>query len=189
MKNPDEPKNVAKEGRKPGFLRRLLSKATGTSGPPPKDEMFNRFTPRAQQVLNLARKEAERFNHNFVGIEHVLLGLIALDQGVAVNVLKKLGLDLVNVRATVEKTVGSGPNQKMIGNVPCTPRVKRALALAVKEAKNLKHTYVGTEHILLGLMREGDGVAARVLKELGVDLEKTRLEILKELDPNCGQSP
>jgi len=189
MENPDEPKNAANEGRKPGFLRRLLSKATGTSGPPITEETRGNFTPRAQQVLNLARKEAERFNHNFVGTEHVLLGLIALDQGVAVNVLKKLGLDLANVRARVEKTVGSGPNQKMIGNVPYTPRVKRALALAVKEAKNLKHTYVGTEHILLGLMREGDGVAPRVLKDLGVDLEKTRLKILKELDPNFGESP
>src|SRR4051812_6350521 len=148
------------------------------------DEAMNNFTPRAQQVLALARNEADRFNHNFVGTEHLLLGLIKLGQGVAVNVLQKLGLDLETVRMEVEKQVGTGPDQKMIGNIPYTPRVKKVLALAAKEAKALNHTYVGTEHILLGLLREGDGVAARVLKNLDVDIEQTRQEILKELDPN-----
>src|SRR5881296_562252 len=148
------------------------------------DEAMNNFTPRAQQVLALARKEADRFNHNFVGTEHLLLGLIKLGQGVAVNVLQKMGLDLETVRMEVEKQVGTGPDQKMIGNIPYTPRVKKVLALAAKEAKALNHTYVGTEHILLGLLREGDGVAARVLKNLDVDIEQTRQEILKELDPN-----
>src|ERR1700761_7411693 len=145
---------------------------------------MNNFTPRAQQVLALARKEADRFNHNFVGTEHLLLGLIKLGQGVAVNVLQKLGLDLETVRMEVEKQVGTGPDQKMIGNIPYTPRVKKVLSLAAKEAKALNHTYVGTEHILLGLLREGDGVAARVLKNLDIDIEQTRQEILKELDPN-----
>ena len=145
---------------------------------------MNNFTPRAQQVLALARKEADRFNHNFVGTEHLLLGLIKLGQGVAVNVLQKMGLDLETVRMEVEKQVGTGPDQKMIGNIPYTPRVKKVLALAAKEAKKLSHTYVGTEHILLGLLAEGDGVAARVLKNLDVDIEQTRQEILKELDPN-----
>src|ERR1700730_4908873 len=148
------------------------------------DEAMNNFTPRAQQVLALARKEADRFNHNFVGTEHLLLGLIKLGQGVAVNVLQKLGLDLETVRMEVEKQVGTGPDQKMIGNIPYTPRVKKVLALAAKEAKALNHTYVGTEHILLGLLREGEGVAARVLKSLEVDPARTRNEILKELDPN-----
>jgi ATP-dependent Clp protease ATP-binding subunit ClpC len=148
------------------------------------DEAMNNFTPRAQQVLALARKEADRFNHNFVGTEHLLLGLIKLGQGVAVNVLQKMGLDLETVRMEVEKQVGTGPDQKVVGNIPYTPRVKKVLALASKEAKNLNHTYVGTEHILLGLLREGDGVAARVLKNLDVDIEQTRQEILKELDPN-----
>jgi ATP-dependent Clp protease ATP-binding subunit ClpC len=152
------------------------------------EEAMNNFTPRAQQVLALARKEADRFNHNFVGTEHLLLGLIKLGQGVAVNVLQKLGLDLETVRMEVEKQVGTGPDQKMIGNIPYTPRVKKVLALAAKEAKNLNHTYVGTEHILLGLLREGDGVAARVLKNLDVDIEQTRQEILKELDPNFAAS-
>src|SRR6201981_3711440 len=145
---------------------------------------MNNFTPRAQQVLALARKEADRFNHNYVGTEHLLLGLIKLGQGVAVNVLQKMGLDLETVRMEVEKQVGSGPETKMGGNLPYTPRVKKVLALAGKEAKALNHSYVGTEHILLGLLREGEGVAARVLKSLEVDIERTRNEILKELDPN-----
>src|SRR6059036_3864851 len=145
---------------------------------------MNNFTPRAQQVLALARKEADRFNHNYVGTEHLLLGLIKLGQGVAVNVLQKMGLDLETVRMEVEKQVGSGPETKMVGNIPYTPRVKKVLALAGKEAKALNHSYVGTEHILLGLLREGEGVAARVLKSLELDIERTRNEILKELDPN-----
>jgi len=146
--------------------------------------MMNNFTPRAQQVLALARKEADRFNHNYVGTEHLLLGLIKLGQGVAVNVLQKMGLDLETVRMEVEKQVGSGPETKMVGNIPYTPRVKKVLALAGKEAKALTHSYVGTEHILLGLLREGEGVAARVLKSLEIDIERTRNEILRELDPN-----
>jgi ATP-dependent Clp protease ATP-binding subunit ClpC len=146
--------------------------------------MMNNFTPRAQQVLALARKEADRFNHNYVGTEHLLLGLIKLGQGVAVNVLQKMGLDLETVRQEVEKLVGSGPENKMSGNIPYTPRVKKVLALAGKEAKALQHSYVGTEHILLGLLREGEGVAAQVLKKLEIDLDRTRNEVLKELDPN-----
>lgn len=145
---------------------------------------MNNFTPRAQQVLALARKEADRFNHNYVGTEHLLLGLIKLGQGVAVNVLQKMGLDLETVRHEVEKHVGAGPENKMTGNIPYTPRVKKVLALAGKEAKALQHSYVGTEHILLGLLREGEGVASQVLKNLEVDLDRTRNEVLKELDPN-----
>ena len=145
---------------------------------------MNNFTPRAQQVLALARKEADRFNHNYVGTEHLLLGLIKLGQGVAINVLAKMGLDLETVRMEVEKQVGSGPETKMVGNIPYTPRVKKVLALAGKEAKALGHSYVGTEHVLLGLLREGDGVAAKVLKNLDVDIERTRNEILRELNPN-----
>lgn len=155
-------------------------------------EPMNNFTPRAQQVLALARKEADRFHHNYVGTEHLLLGLINLGQGVAVNVLQKMGLDLETVRSAVEQQVGSGPDSKPSGNIPYTPRVKKVLALAGKEAKALNHSYVGTEHILLGLLREGEGVAARVLKSLDVDIERCRNEILSELDPNFtgdGQEP
>jgi ATP-dependent Clp protease ATP-binding subunit ClpC len=146
-------------------------------------EPMNNFTPRAQQVLALARKEADRFHHNYVGTEHILLGLIKLGQGVAVSVLQKMGLDLETVRAAVEKQVGTGTESKTTGSIPYTPRVKKVLALAGKEAKTLNHSYVGTEHILLGLLREGEGVAARVLKSLEVDIERTRQEILRELDP------
>jgi ATP-dependent Clp protease ATP-binding subunit ClpC len=153
------------------------------------------FTPRAQQVLALAHKEAESLNHNFVGTEHLFLGLIKLDpsvQSVAVNVLRKMGLDFEKVQMEIERFAGTDPDQKMVrigsdekmtGNIPYTPRVKRTLMLAAKEAKALKHTYVGTEHILLGLLRE-DGVVPRVLKNMDIDVEQIRVEILKELDPN-----
>jgi len=114
---------------------------------------MNNFTPRAQQVLALARKEADRFHHNYVGTEHILLGLIKLGQGVAVSVLQKMGLDLETVRGAVEKQVGVGQESKAQPSIPYTPRVKKVLALAGKEAKALNHSYVGTEHILLGLLR------------------------------------
>jgi ATP-dependent Clp protease ATP-binding subunit ClpA/predicted dehydrogenase len=173
------------KSEKTGFLGKWISKATsGIVRTAQQEEAINNFTPRAQQVLALARKEADRLHHHFVGTEHLLLGILKLDQGVAVNVLRKMGLELETVRMEVEKVVRNGPDQKMIGNIPYTPRVKKVLVLASKEAKRLKHTYIGTEHILLGLMLEGDGVAARVLKDLDVDIKQTRQEILKELDPN-----
>ena len=145
---------------------------------------MNNFTPRAQQVLQLARQEADRFNHGYIGTEHLLLGLIALGEGVAVTVLRRMGLDLATVRLEVEKAVGVGSDMKTVGNVPYTPRVKKVLALAGTEARAMNVEFVGTEHILLGLLREGEGVAARVLSNLNVDIEKTRLAVLKELDPN-----
>ncbi len=151
-------------------------------------EPMNNFTPRAQQVLALARKEADRFHHNYVGTEHLLLGLIKLGQGVAVSVLQKMGLDLETVRGAVEKQVGTGQDTKAQSSIPYTPRVKKVLALAGKEAKTLNHSYVGTEHILLGLLREGEGVAARVLKSLDIDIERARNEILRELDPQFSGS-
>src|SRR2546425_2586854 len=180
--------------RKPlGFFGRFFSApnvlaGSSVSRSSPADQTMNNFTPRAQQALALARNEAERMNHHFVGTEHLLLGLIGLGQGVAVNVLGKMGLDLKTVRAEVEKQVGPGPFPGTSGNIPYTPRVKKVLALAAKECTALHHKYLGTEHILLGLLREGDGVAARVLKNLGVELEPTRHEILKELDPNFNGS-
>jgi len=142
------------------------------------------FTPRAQEVLALALKEAKRLNHAYVGTEHLLLGLIKLGQGVAVNVLERMGLDLEKVRMEVEKHVGPSSETKMVENILYTPRAKKVLALAGKEAEALNHSYVGTEHILLGLLREGEGIAARVLRSLEVDPARVRNEILKELDPN-----
>jgi predicted dehydrogenase len=173
--------------KKPGIFSNLFSKPSGSSGQSARDGTLNNFTPRAQQSLALARSEADRLNHKFVGTEHLLLGLIKLGRGVAVNVLAKLGLDLEMVRQEVEKQVRTGPDRELLGHIPYTPSVKKVLALAAKEAKNLNHTYVGTEHILLGILREGDGPAARVLRSLGVDTEATRIEILKELDPNFGK--
>jgi len=149
---------------------------------------IHNFTPRAQQALALARKEADRFNHNFIATEHLLLGLIALGQGVAVNVLQKMGLHLEAVRREVERQMGKGPEQNKTEKIPYTPRVKIVLALAAKEAGYLNHVYVGTEHLLLGLLREGGGVAARVLSSLNVDVDNARREILKELDPRGGET-
>jgi len=145
---------------------------------------FANFTPRAQQVVKLARREADRFNHPYVGTEHLLLGLIVLGEGVAVNVLERMGISLESVRYEVEKAVGQGPETKTVGNVPFTPRSKKVLQLALAEAQALNHTYVGTEHILLGLLREGEGVAAQVLKNLEVDLDTARAEVMRELDPS-----
>lgn len=145
---------------------------------------FTNFTPRAQRVIQLAKREADTFNHAYVGTEHLLMGLIALGEGVAVNVLERMGVSLDRVRFEVEKAVGHGPETKTVGNVPFTPRSKKVLHLAAAEAQALNHTYVGTEHILLGLLREGEGVAAQVLRSLGVDLDTARVEIMRELDPN-----
>ncbi len=142
------------------------------------------YTPRAKQVIQIARTEADRFNHAYVGTEHLLLGLVALGQGVAVTVLERMGISLETLRLEIEKVVGQGPEIKTVGNVPFTPRAKKVLQLATAEARSLQHTYVGTEHILLGLLREGEGVASQVLRTLSVDLDTTRIEVMRELDPN-----
>lgn len=168
----------------PGPVRPGNGSAAGTPVEPIRDDLAANYTPRAQQVLLLARKEAERLNHHYIGTEHLLLGLIALGQGVAVNVLQKMGIDLETVRAEAKKGVDTSPKRENLVGTPATPRVKKVLGLAAREAKALNHTYTGTEHILLGLLREGDGAAARILEKLGMNLEKTRQAILTELDPN-----
>ena len=179
---------AAREKGKLGSSIRFLSRILNRSKQPRarRSETIATFTPRAQQALALARKEAGQLGHNFVGTEHVLLGLLGLDAGVAVNVLRKTGTSFERVRDEVKKWAGVGASQRIFGKIPYTPRVKKVLALAAKERKELNHTYVGTEHILLGLLREGDGIAGRVLQQLGVELDRTRQEILKELDPNFG---
>jgi ATP-dependent Clp protease ATP-binding subunit ClpC len=151
--------------------------------------MFDRFTDRARRVIILARKEADRFNHNYIGTEHLLLGLIRLGQGVAVNVLRGMGIDFETIRIEVEKAVGSGPETKVIGDIPLTARAKKVIELAVEEARNLNHTYIGTEHLLLGLLQEGEGVASKILRRLNVDLDKTRQEVLRELKATMEQHP
>ncbi|HQM51957.1 MAG TPA: ATP-dependent Clp protease ATP-binding subunit, partial [bacterium] len=151
--------------------------------------MFDRFTDRARRVIILARKEADRFNHNYIGTEHLLLGLIRLGQGVAVNVLRGQGLDFETIRLEVEKAVGTGPEAKVIGDIPLTARAKKVIELAVEEARNLNHTYIGTEHLLLGLLQEGEGLAAKILRALNVDAEKTRQDVLRELQSAMGPPP
>jgi predicted dehydrogenase len=175
--------------RKSGFLGRFFSTPslmarTTALDPAEIEEALRNLTPRAQHVLKLSRKEAARHNHNFVGTEHLLLGIIALGQGGAFDVLKKCGLDLDNVRSEVEKNIGVGPDQKLIGNIPYTPRVKKIFGFAAKEAIALNHKCVGTEHILLGILGEGDGVAARILVNLGLNLERIRKNIVEERGPD-----
>lgn len=144
--------------------------------------MFDKFTNRAKQVIKLAKKEAQRLNHNYLGTEHVLLGLLKLGQGVAVNVLRNLNIDFETVRAEVEKLVGFGPEIQVYGDPALTGKVKKVFEYANEEAANLNHNYVGTEHLLLGLLRQTDGVAAQVLENLNVDLKEVRKEVLKELE-------
>ncbi len=143
--------------------------------------MSNRFTERAQRVILIAQEEAKRLNHDYVGTEHLLLGLIALGEGVAAQVLANLGVDLRRVRNEIEKIVGTGDNVMLLGEIPFTPRAKKVLELAVEEAQNMGHNYVGTEHLLLGLIREEEGVAARVLENLGVRLDIVREEVISLL--------
>jgi ATP-dependent Clp protease ATP-binding subunit ClpC len=144
--------------------------------------MFDKFTNRAKQVIKLAKKEAQRLNHNYLGTEHLLLGLLKLGQGVAVNVLRNLGLDFETVRQEVERLVGYGPEIQVYGDPALTGRVKKSFEYANEEASQLGHNYVGTEHLLLGLLRQSDGVAAQVLENLNVDLQEVRKEVLRELE-------
>jgi ATP-dependent Clp protease ATP-binding subunit ClpC len=144
--------------------------------------MFDKFTNRAKQVIKLAKKEAQRLNHNYLGTEHVLLGLLKLGQGVAVNVLRNLGVDFETVRNEVEKLVGYGPEIQVYGDPALTGKVKKVFEFANEEAASLNHNYVGTEHLLLGLLRQTDGVAAQVLENLNVNLKEVRKEVLKELE-------
>lgn len=144
--------------------------------------MFDKFTNRAKQVIKLAKKEAQRLNHNYLGTEHVLLGLLKLGQGVAVNVLRNLNIDFDTVRNEVEKLVGYGPEIQVYGDPALTGKVKKVFEYANEEAANLNHNYVGTEHLLLGLLRQTDGVAAQVLENLNVNLKEVRKEVLKELE-------
>ncbi|MCK9603688.1 MAG: ATP-dependent Clp protease ATP-binding subunit [Candidatus Omnitrophica bacterium] len=153
--------------------------------------MFNRFTERARKVVILAKEEARRFNHDYIGTEHILLGLIREGEGVAATVLQKLGLSLENIRLEIEKLVQPGPTTQIIGDIPFTPRAKKALELAAEEARSLGHNYIGTEHLLLGLIREGEGVASQVLLNLGLDLNTVRNEVMELLGsvlPGFGQA-
>ncbi len=143
--------------------------------------MYERFTDRARKVMQLANQEAQRFNHEYIGTEHILLGLVKEGSGVAANVLKNLDVDLRKIRIEVEKIVQTGPDMVTMGKLPQTPRAKKVIEYAMDEARNLNHNYVGTEHLLLGLLREQEGVAAQVLMNLGMKLEDVRDEVLNLL--------
>ena len=143
--------------------------------------MYERFTDRARKVMQLANQEAQRFNHEYIGTEHILLGLVKEGSGVAANVLKNLDVDLRKIRLEVEKLVQSGPEMVTMGKLPQTPRAKKVIEYSMEEARNLNHNYVGTEHILLGLLREQEGVAAQVLMNLGLKLDEVRDEVLNLL--------
>src|SRR5262245_47670647 len=148
--------------------------------------MYERFTDRARKVMQLANQEAQRFNHEYIGTEHILLGLVKEGSGVAANVLKNLDIDLRKIRLEVEKIVQHGPGgeQVVMGHLPHTPRAQKVIEYAVEEARNLNHNYVGTEHILLGLLREEDGVAAQILMNLGLKLGRVRQELMSLLGGN-----
>src|SRR5215467_4394646 len=144
------------------------------------DEMFERFTDRARRVVVLAQEEARMLNHNYIGTEHILLGLIHEGEGVAAKALESLGISLEAVRNQVEEIIGQGGSSPS-GHIPFTPRAKKVLELSLREALQLGHNYIGTEHILLGLIREGEGVAAQVLVKLGADLSRVRQRVIQLL--------
>ena len=143
-------------------------------------DRFDKFTERARKVLSLAQEEAQRFQHNYIGTEHLLLGLVREEEGVASQVLRKLGVELYTVREAVEFIIGRG-DRIVLGEIGLTPRAKKVIELAIDEARHMNHHYIGTEHLLLGLVREGEGIAAGVLESLGVNLEKVRTATLNVL--------
>ena len=147
--------------------------------------MFERFTDRARRVVVLAQEEARMLNHNYIGTEHILLGLIHEGEGVAAKALEQLGISLEGVRDQVEEIIGQGQTAPA-GHIPFTPRAKKVLELSLREALQLGHNYIGTEHILLGLIREGEGVAAQVLQKLGADLNRVRQSVIQLLSGYAG---
>src|SRR3712207_1752715 len=147
--------------------------------------MFERFTDRARRVVVLAQEEARLLNHNYIGTEHILLGLIHEGEGVAAKALEQLGISLEAVRTQVEEIIGQGGSSPS-GHIPFTPRAKKVLELSLREALQLSHNYIGTEHILLGLIREGEGVAAQVLVKLGADLSRVRQQVIQLLSRYAG---
>jgi len=148
--------------------------------------MFERFTDRARRVVVLAQEEARILNHNYIGTEHILLGMIHEGEGVAASALESLGISLTAVRSQVEEIIGRG-QAAPTGHIPFTPRAKKVLEFSLREALQLGHNYIGTEHILLGLIREGEGVAAQVLQKLGADLNRVRQQVIQLLEEYAGR--
>jgi ATP-dependent Clp protease ATP-binding subunit ClpC len=150
--------------------------------------MFERFTDRARKVIVLSQEEARGLGHNWIGTEHILLGLLREGDGVAAKALQAMGIGMDLARQRVEEIIGRGPQPAPSGHIPFTPRAKKVLELSLREAHQLGHNYIGTEHILLGLIREGDGVAAQVLMAQGVDLNRARLQVIELLTGTAGQT-
>src|ERR671938_1739478 len=150
-------------------------------------DRFDKFTERARKVLSLAQEEAQRFQHNYIGTEHLLLGLVREGEGVAAKVLANMGVELNKVRSAVEFIIGRG-DRMVMGEIGLTPRAKKVIELAVDEARRLNHQYIGTEHLLLGLVREGEGIAAGVLESLGVSLDRVRAQVIHVLSQSSGYS-
>lgn len=140
--------------------------------------MYDKFTDRARKIMQLANQEAQRFNHEFIGTEHIILGMVKEGTGVAAHVFKERGIDLRKIRLEVEKAIRPGPDMVTMGKLPQTPRAKKVVEYAMEEARNLNHNYVGDEHILIGLLREHDGIASQVLLSLGVTVENARIDVL-----------
>jgi excisionase family DNA binding protein len=163
------------------YVAQFLSVVGRKYSRPADIERFDRFTKRARHVLSLAQEEAQRLQHNYIGTEHLLLGLTREGEGIAGQVLSKLGIEAEQIRTSVEAIIGHGERVVPVGSMPLTPRTKEVIELAVDEAKRLKHRFVGTEHLLLGLIREGEGVAAKILESLGLQLEQVRTETLQVL--------
>src|ERR1051325_5597237 len=169
-------------GRGPAILEAAQGAGLGPEG----DAMFERFTDRARRVVVLAQEEARMLNHNYIGTEHILLGLIHEGEGVAAKALESLSISLEAVRSQVEEIIGQG-QAAPTGHIPFTPRAKKVLELSLREALQLGHNYIGTEHILLGLIREGEGVAAQVLQKLGADLNRVRQQVIQLLQGYAGK--
>ncbi len=154
---------------------------TGSRGKRNGRDRFERFTERARRTIHFAQEEAQRFQHNYIGTEHLLLGLLRESDGIAAKVLKSFDVDIEKVRQAVEQVIGRG-DRPVPGEVGLTPRAKKVIELAVDEARSLNHHYVGTEHLLLGLLREGQGIAAGTLESFGLSLQEVRAKTLQVLD-------
>jgi len=183
---------LARLGPSAGAVEDVTESAEGTGNgseqgaqPGRGPDRFDKFTDRARKVLTLAQEEATRFNHNYIGTEHLLLGLVREGEGVAAKILSNLGVELNRVRSAVEFMIGRG-DRMLVGEIGLTPRAKKVIELAVDEARQLGHHYIGTEHLLLGLIREGEGVAAKVLDSFGVNLEKVRTQTIQVLSQSGG---
>ena len=177
--------SVGWQHRRPVLVPYTQEKTTASSATM---DRFDKFTDRARKVLTLAQDEAQRFNHNYIGTEHLLLGLVREGEGVAARVLENMNVELSKVRTAVEFIIGRG-DRPVVGEVGLTPRAKRVIELAIDEARRLGHNYIGTEHLLLGLVREGEGIAAGVLESLGVNLDKVRHQVIHVLSQSSSAAP